>query len=79
MISKTVIHLKTEEEFRSLLKVMNDKGVAGADDSKLECWEVFLDETCVVDEDRFAFGSTKYFTECKCKIITYEEFLKQQK
>jgi len=79
MISKTVINVKTEDEFESLIDIFKNKCVKGIDMVNSGVWDIYLSDTCIVDEDRFAFGSTKYFTEIKCRVITFEEYLKQQK
>jgi hypothetical protein len=79
MISKTVINVKSEEEFLTLVEDFKNKLVKGIDEINLGVYDIYLSETCIVDEDKFAFGSVKYFTDIKCKIITLEEYLKHRK
>jgi len=79
MISKRVIHVKTEEEFLSLVEDFKVRFVKGIDDVNIGVFDVYLSETCIVDEDRFAFGCVKYFTDSKCKIIEFEDYLLEMK
>lgn len=79
MISKTVINVKTEEEFLKLVEDFETRCVKGIENATIGVFDIYLSETCIVDEDKFAFGSVKYFTDCKCKIITVDEYFKKIK
>ena len=80
-LKNTVVNTKTQEEYDELMKIYEDGGWEWNYKIKptaMSSWSLHKADTCVRVQNRFGHADKDWYEDEGCKIITLEEFKKEQ-
>jgi len=80
-LRKTVVNIKTQEEYNELMKIYEDAGWMWDGDNEpttSDIWDEYRERTCVEAENLFVYGYTDSWKRGGYKIISFQEFLEIQ-